>query len=861
MRARVLAAALAATMVLSACESSTDKAEKHYQAALTLLEQGDDARAEVELKNVFRFKGDHLEARRKLAELLMKKGDVRGAYSQYLRLAEQYPQDAQIRRDLAKIAIDVGNWDEAERHGRLGEQLDPANPDQKDITLAIDYRRAIGARNDTDRAAVVKRAQDVLAEQPENITALRVMVADTVSGADPRASLPLLDRLIAIDPKVREPWLLKLGVLTQLKDDPAIEAVLEEMIAAFPDDVEMQASQAAFYVQRGDIDRAEQVMRRVAEREGATRGQKLALVRFIETNRGTEQAMAEAERQAGMATTADDRGMFVALKAYYMFNTGRQDEAMATLETSLAEAPPGDQTNRMRAMLAGMRMTTGNRAAADALVAEVLAADATNVQALRVKAEGLLADDKADQAIIELRRALDQDPRDVDTMGLLANAYERAGNRQVMGETLASAVDVSGNAPPQVLRYANFLVADNRVAAARSVIEDGLRANPADVNLLIRAGQLALQDKAFARAAEVAERLSAIPNDPRAQQLAQALRGESLVRQGRTDEGLQMLEQRAQETSGAADAVVAVVRARVAAGQLPEARAYLEETLAKDPGNADLQLINASLLIAENRRPEAEKVLRQVIADHGDRPGPVQLLHAYLMAERRTEDAAQLLAEALQRMPDNQNLNLLHAAALEQAGQIDEAIAVYDRLYTQDTSNVVMANNLASMLATWRSSDPAALARATAVAQRLKDTPVPAFQDTYGWIAHLNGRSDEALPYLEKAAPALPMDPLVRFHLGMVQAALGQGAQARESLTRALAIAGDRDLPQMKEAETKLTALGGPVALPDETAGATAPAAVANPAGTETAPSSAPALSGLAPAPEVDDAAPAGTGN
>ncbi|WP_282130219.1 hypothetical protein, partial [Roseobacter litoralis] len=71
--------------------------------------------------------------------------------------------------------------------------------------------------------------------------------------------------------------------------------------------------------------------------------------------------------------------------------------------------------------------------------------------------------------------------------------------------------------------------------------------------------------------------------------------------------------------------------------------------------------------------------------------------------------------------------NLLWASASykERAGDIDGAIDIYESLYARDSSSVIVANNLASMLTTYR-TDEASLDRAWAVARRFRDTEIPA---------------------------------------------------------------------------------------------------------------------------------------
>ena len=75
------------------------------------------------------------------------------------------------------------------------------------------------------------------------------------------------------------------------------------------------------------------------------------------------------------------------------------------------------------------------------------------------------------------------------------------------------------------------------------------------------------------------------------------------------------------------------------------------------------------------------------------------------------------------------------------------------------------------------------------ISRRLRDEKVPAFQETYGWIAFRNGNLDEALKYLEPAAKALSDDVLTQIHLGLLSEKLSRRDDALRQLDLALTLA------------------------------------------------------------------------
>jgi tetratricopeptide (TPR) repeat protein len=116
---------------------------------------------------------------------------------------------------------------------------------------------------------------------------------------------------------------------------------------------------------------------------------------------------------------------------------------------------------------------------------------------------------------------------------------------------------------------------------------------------------------------------------------------------------------------------------------------------------------------------------------------------------------------------------------------------------------VIVANNLASLLSQ-QAATPEEIERAFAIARRLRTIGEPPFQDTYGWLLYQRGQFEEALGYLEPAAEGLPQDPIVQVHLGMTYLALGRQEEAKAVLSRAVELAGDRDIQQIDLARDAL---------------------------------------------------------
>lgn len=799
------ALALIAALALAGCESAEDKAERYYLSGMELLAAGDEERALVEFRNVFKYNGFHKDARKVYADTVLKQGNVQEAYGQYLRLIEQYPDTPEVRRILAELAIGRGDWAEAERHGNEAIRLAPDAPGVRAIALALGYRKAVMDRDEEARAVLAEEARAVLAETPDSRIALRILIDHLAAGPDPTAALPEIERALALEPEALELHVAKLRILAQSGDSAGLGVQLKTMVERFPDNADARSALIAWYMSEGDIDGAESFMRQLAgDPTGPVEGH-IAVIQLLQAARSTEAAQTELGRLIAANDGTANADLYRALDATFDFEAGKRDEAIAAMETILKTATPGDQTRRIKTMLAKMLETTGNRVGARARIEEVLAEDATNVEALKMRAGWLIEEDRPGEAIVDLRAALGQAPRDATILTLMAAAHERDGSPELAGERLALAVEVSGSAPGESLRYAQFLVRQGRIQAADTVLTESRRVNPTHVGVLAMLADISLNAQDWPRAQEIAETLAQI-GTPEADAATRALQAALLLGQNRTEDGLAFLEEQVGKGGDDLAAIQVILQARIRSGKPDEARTYLDGELAKRPDDPGLRLLSAGLHALMGEVSQAEALFRDLIAEDPTAELPARLLYGLLRSDGRAEEAAAVLDAALAAQPAAATLRWIQAGELEKAGDIDGAIAVYEAMYAVDSGNVIIANNLASMITTHR-DDPESLARATAIARRLKGSDLPAFQDTYGWIAHRNGNHDEALTYLEPAAAGLPNDALTQFHLGMTYLALERTEDARRQLTRALELAGDSPLPQFETARQELAGL------------------------------------------------------
>ena len=795
----ILLVGLGTVFFLTQFGNSEKRAEKYYQSGLALLAEGDEDRAMIEFRNVFDLNGQHKEARLAYASLLHKRGELPDSYSQYLRLVEQYPDNVEGRIALGQMAIETSNWEEAERHIRAVQDQADQNIMVRAMNAVLDYRAA-SKNNDADaRAAAVQVAKDILAEDETVLMARRILIQDLLSGPAPLEAMSELDKALEQEPENLVFHEIKIRLLAREGLDDQVGEQLKTMIRIFPDNESVQRSLIAWYLRRKDIDGAEKFLRQLAEDSDGDVKMHQTVVQFLNQIRGPDAAISELDR---LIQTGENTSLYKTLRAALVFKIGKQDEAIADLEKTIAAAEPGSQTNDAKITLAQMLITTQNPVGARALVEEVLADDASHVNALQLRAGWQIDDDKPAEAIVTLRRALDQNPRDPKTLTLMAQAHERNGDRSLAGERLALAVEATNKAPKESIRYAQFLLSEDRATSAEGVLIDSLRLNNTNIDLLVVLTNVYMAQQDWPRANDIIRRLHAI-GTTRAIGTANSIQTALLLRQEKSDESIAFLQTLIDKGDASIGAGALIVQTHLREGRVTEAAQYLDDLMAKAPEDPALQLLRAGVHVIAGEPDKAETLYRTLIEQHPDAERPVQGLYALLYSQDRKDEALKVLEAGIAAIPNAFTLRWIKAGWLEKSGDYDGAIAIYEALYAANNKDPVIANNLASLIADHQ-NDAQSLDRAYAIARRLRETDVPAFQDTYGWIEYRRGNPKAAIAPLMAAAEGLPEDPLVQLHLGLTLVALDEGEKARAPLTLALELPHDDSLPLFETAREAL---------------------------------------------------------
>ena len=781
-------AAMALIGLLAACDNAEDRAEGHYQSALELLEAGDIDRAVVEFRNVFKLNGEHRDARATYANMRRQQGDYQEAIGQYLRLVEQYPEDLEGNIALAEMLAEIGRWDEMQRFTRTLAEIEPDAPLTRALGIIELYNQAVTGRDPIAAESAAALAVELKEELPGYVMLRQVIADNHIRRGQFEAALGQLDEAVVIEPNNPALYAVRLSVLGALGDGLAIEEQLKDNIERFSQDPSYKIALVRFYISQRQIDEAESFLRVQIAEDDLAIAPKLTLLQFLTELRGNLAALEELDL---MIAQGHDDPAFLQLRSGVLFEMGQVDRAMADLEDLSERLGPSDDGRRIRVTLAKMRQAVGDLDGAQSLIDEVLATDSAYVEALKIKASWLISDDLTGEAIVALRTALEQSPRDAEIYTLLARAHSRDGNEELVGEMLALAVEASNKAPVETVRYARQLILDARFGPAESILLDALRLAPASPDILRELGYAYLGLREWGRLEQVIATLRNL-GDERSQGLANEMQARFLAAQQRTDDALEFLAGLVRQGEAGFDANAAIVTAQLERGNAARAKSYLQEQLEQSPEDRGLIFLLAATETVLGNREAAEALYRSNIeADSAEIRSWLGLFR--LLHESGREQAAREAADlGLAANPGSGTLLWIKASLLEKDGDITGAIDVYRGLYERDSDNPIIANNLASLLVE-QSQDTETITQAYLIARRLRNADVPPYQDTYGWVAHLRGDHVEAVRALEPAARSLADDPVVQYHLAKAYLGLKDFGRAYEQFAVVVEMTGEDD--------------------------------------------------------------------
>lgn len=704
--------------------ADADIAQLLSQSALLAGDSGDAIRY---LEDAVRSNPEDRAIRARLARAQIESGDLRSGIDELQRLIEQGDEFAGLNSDLAQAYLREGDFERAREAARQLQRDFPNNP----AGLVLEGA-AVAQMGDAEEAlSLFARAHDLA---PGNAAAALTYARALAATGDADGAVRVLERALEANPEEQRLLVEAANLLSRRNNIVGAIEWLERGVAAWPQADEIRLMLARAYILRlrwrEALDQAQTVLDRAPTTLAALEARAIAQTGLgdvdgaIATYRQITDLSPETDRAfRRIARLYLNRGEFLnALREYdralrvnpnFIGVRGDLVEALIGRDNARAEREIQEFANRggapaeVAALRAALLMDRGDRAGAEEILEEAIAASPQRIEPRVMLARSRLAsgDPRGALSVIEgfERAGLNFTP-----------LFDVKGRAELaIGKNRRAAVSLArfARARPSVDAWTNVAIAAESYGdfeVARVAVDSALRLDPENIRARFVSGRIMAASGDVGGARAELDRLRAAGADPR--DLAE-LEGVIAMAENRFDDAAELLAEPAR-ARGESLTALRLATAESRRGETARAEAWLKAWLDAFPQDwavrsylagaylaagrfADAASQYAALAEFEPTNPDVLNNLAWTLWRAGDlgaarsraedafalapdNAGIKDTLGGILLEAGETDRASRLITEAYEASPEDPNIALNYARVLRLRGERDEAAAIVE---------------------------------------------------------------------------------------------------------------------------------------------------------------------------------------
>lgn len=463
--ARMVAAAL--LLVLAACGSSQEKAQKAATRFDVYYARGDHYSARVEIKRAIAAQDDVPEYWSRLARVELAAGRYLEAYQAYLHVTELNPADEEAIQAMAELSYAGNRFDEAER---LADQMLEKQPRLLRMLLVKGSVKA--SVREPQRARAI--AEQMLAIDPGNEGA-KLLLARAMNMTGQRAeAIQLLNRAVAEEGESIAKLMVLLDLYMGNDDFPRTARTFARLFVLQPLNVDIRLEFARVLYQHGRPQPALGMLARLTRVHA--RDPSLAQ-RIVDLWSDVGAAAVDVDRVRRFVATSGNDQLKIAL-GQLLLDEQRFAEAEAVLRPFIDHGEISAEKVSADVLYAGALSGMGRHAAAGAMIDRILKFDESNPRALLMRVNISIARGDLAGALRDAQTLTRDNPHLTEGRVALGDIYVRRREKILADAAYASAMKDLPADSAMLSHYVAYLLDTGRAPTALDATRRFTRENP-----------------------------------------------------------------------------------------------------------------------------------------------------------------------------------------------------------------------------------------------------------------------------------------------------------------------------------------------------------------------------------------------
>ena len=779
-----------ASLALLGCDDSA-AVKEYIQNGKVLYEQGDYKKARIEFKNAIQADNQQADAFYHLALMDEKDRNITDMYKNLGQTIQINPENIEARLKLATLLLLSNDLE------RVNEQIVEILKRSENNSDALALKAAVFLKEKKIDESV-KIVDAILLSDAGNLSAIQLKVALYSEEKKYTEALTIIDKALAnnITDKFRLNQ-LKLQILFLLKDFAALEKHYITLIKNFPDKLEFSYRLADYYFQRKEVAKSIAVLKDTIAINPEVLAPKLALIKIL-TRRDPKQA--EAQIKKYLVKTPKSAELYFSLAKVY--NTQKQSvKAIEQLNLLIKNSENEQAKSNARILLASNEK---DPKVAKALVDDVLSVDEHHLGALLLNAKFKLIKGAYDDAIVDLRGLLKDYPESDQALVFLAEAYSKINSPELANDHFRKALTINPSNDFAMEAVVSKMLADKNFMGAEDTIQTVLKNEPNNFNALLKLAEIRFLQQDWQGAEEV---VALIAKQPDGTGQATYVKGRIFQGQKRYDEAIIEYKKALENSQNLYPALESMMISYEALKQRPLMHTYLAHYLKTHSDQAQAVSLQAQLYMLDKNWEKELAVLTRANKKWPKISALYQRMAVLFSMKKDDGKAIETYQRAIEHLPENIYVTMNLAALYEKLQDYKKSVAVYEAFLSKQPKDNIATNNLVSLLVD-HFPTPENLKRALVLSKPFSESKHMMLFDTYGWVLLANDKTEDAITVFKKVIEKAPKVAVFRYHLAKAYMKIGSKTGAVSELETALEIAGtDGYFVEKSQAESLLKKL------------------------------------------------------